>query len=113
MTTIERLASINVTIDFALPMECYTVDDCVAMGDEECKALYSELEKHVIYGGAYGEATEAQEDLFWTLSAYYDHKYYLDNIEAFLEYESHMGEPDFDWDFYSDWHKDMYGFRPR
>ena len=31
----------------------------------------------------------------------------------FLEYASHKNEPDFDWDFYSDWHKDIYGFRPR
>lgn len=31
----------------------------------------------------------------------------------FLEYASHKGEDDFDWDFYSDWHKDIYGFRPR
>lgn len=31
----------------------------------------------------------------------------------FLEYASHKGEDDFDWDFYSDWHKDIYGYRPR
>lgn len=31
----------------------------------------------------------------------------------FLEYASHKDEADFDWDFYSDWHKDVYGFRPR
>jgi hypothetical protein len=30
----------------------------------------------------------------------------------FIEYCTHMDEPDFDWDFYSDWHKDLYGFRP-
>lgn len=33
-------------------------------------------------------------------------------MDDFLEYQSHMDEPDFDWDFYSDWHKDIYGFRP-
>lgn len=113
MTTMNRLATINVTIDFALPMECLTIDDFVAMDDKECENLYSALEKHVIYGGVYGEATPAQVEAFCTLSTYFDHKYYEDNIDAFLEYQSHMGEPDFDWDFYSDWHKDMYGYRPR
>lgn len=39
---------------------------------------------------------------------------YREYAEAdFLEYASHKGEADFDWDFYSDWHKDIYGFRPR
>lgn len=42
-----------------------------------------------------------------------DDEYYEENIEAFREYESHYGEPDFDYGFYSDWHKDIFGFRPR
>lgn len=39
---------------------------------------------------------------------------YREYAEAdFLEYASHKDEPNFDWGFYSDWHKDLYGFRPR
>lgn len=52
-------------------------------------------------------------DMFWELVGISDEAYYNANIADFLEYKSHMGEPDFDWGFYSDWHKDIYGFRPR
>lgn len=48
-----------------------------------------------------------QEEDAWNNQAYRDY------TEAdFLEYASHKNEPDFDWDYYSDWHKDLYGFRP-
>ena len=40
-------------------------------------------------------------------------RYREENLADFLEYESHKDEEGFDWDFYSDWHKDMYGYRPR
>ena len=36
----------------------------------------------------------------------------IDEAELF-EYAKKKNEPDFDWDFYSDWYKDVYGFRPR
>ena len=43
----------------------------------------------------------------------WDNQAYRDYAEAdFLEYASHKNEPDFNWDYYSDWHKDLYGFRP-
>ena len=44
----------------------------------------------------------------------YEHMAYKKYAEAdFLEYASHKNEPTFNWDYYSDWHKDIYGFRPR
>ena len=53
------------------------------------------------------------ECAYWNLSNE-NHVAYVAYAEAdFLEYASHKDEPDFDWDFYSDWHKDIYGFRPR
>lgn len=105
MTTIERLANINVTINFEIPMECLTIDDFADMDDAKCEAMYTSLQM-------VQNPTREQDEAFWTLSRYFDEKYYFDNIDAFNEYRSHMDEPDFDWDFYSDWHKDMYGFRP-
>lgn len=49
----------------------------------------------------------------WQEEDSWDSQAYRDYAEAdFLEYASHKNEPDFDWDFYSDWHKDLYGFRP-
>lgn len=41
-----------------------------------------------------------------------DDIYREENMESFRAYEQRMNEPDFDWDFYSDWHKDMFGYRP-
>ena len=108
MTTMNRLATLNVTINFELPMECLTLEDFIAMGEEKLNAFYQSLMHKVDMQ----TANDLEESLFWEIGHYYDHKYYEDNIDAFLEYKSHMGEPNFDWDFYSDWHKDMYGFRP-
>lgn len=109
MTTMNRLATLNVTIDFALPMECMTLEDFIAMGDEKLNNLFQQLQVKMLHH----TATKLEEEIWADIDYYYDHKYYEDNIDAFLEYKSHMGEPDFDWGFYSDWHKDMYGFRPR
>lgn len=54
--------------------------------------------------------------LWLKAEALLDEVYYYDNLESereLHEYAKHMNEPDFDWDYYSDWHKDVYGFRPR
>lgn len=61
-------------------------------------------------------AKAGDNDRLW-LKAYslLDEVHYYDNIESereFHEYAKHMNEPDFDWNYYSDWHKDIYGFRP-
>lgn len=109
MTTLNKLASINVTINFELPVECLTVDDFVAMSDDALKAIQSRIASKMNAE----TASDDEAELYWSIEYYWDNKYYEDNIDAFDEYRSHMGEPDFDWDFYSDWHKDMYGFRPR
>lgn len=108
MTTMERLATINVIINFSLPVECLTVDDFIAMSDD----AVSDIEKQLGRKIDAMTATDAEKGVYWDILNYWDEKYYYDNIDAFLEYKSHMNEPDFDWDFYSDWHKDMYGFRP-
>lgn len=108
MTTMNKLAELGVTIDCALPMECYSVADYVAMDKEQLSKIYRELGNKMDCR----IATDEEEALYWEISAYYDDEYYYENIDAFLEYQSRMNEPDFDWDFYSDWHKDMYGYRP-
>ena len=114
MTTMEKLATLNVTIDFSLPVQCLATADFVAMTDAELDDLYRVLmkEEEADYYGS-RKMSEARKRLYYDITWYYDNKYYEDHIEAFKEYESHMGEPDFDWSFYSDWHKDMYGYRPR
>lgn len=47
-----------------------------------------------------------------SLCAIEDEEYRAENMDAFKAYEARMGEPDFDWSYYSDWHKDMFGYRP-
>ena len=109
MTTIERLASINVSIDFALPVECLSVDDFSSMPHDVLMDIWAEMGRLMDSR----KATREQEALYWEIDAYEQDRYYYDHIEAFREFESHKDEPDFDWDFYSDWHKDMFGYRPR
>lgn len=46
------------------------------------------------------------------LCAIEDEEYRAENMDAFKAYEARMNEPDFDWGYYSDWHKDMFGYRP-
>lgn len=82
-----------------------------AMNRDERNALYRLLNS--VLEGASGITWDIAYESYCELSAIEDDEYYAENIEAFIEYESHMDEPDFDWGFYSDWHKDMYGFRPR
>ena len=36
-----------------------------------------------------------------------------EDIDELHEYSKKMGTPEFDYDFYSDWYKDVYGIRPR
>lgn len=47
-----------------------------------------------------------------TLGYIEDEEYREANYATFRAYELRMGEPDFDWGMYSDWHKDMFGYRP-
>ena len=100
MTTMQRLANINVTINFTLPIECLTTDDYAAMPDAECDAILNKLNERMLFH--FEEMTDAERSAFATISWYYDEKFYHDNIDAFLEYQSRMNEPDFDWGFYSD-----------
>lgn len=75
----------------------------------------SELMEEVEYArpsDAIYQWKEIIEDMYWELDYIEDKAYRNRYMDDFLEYQSHMDEPDFDWDFYSDWHKDMYGFRP-
>lgn len=64
----------------------------------------------------YCDDLEDYHDLIWStyrqFEAVEDSRYYDYAIADFREYEKHYGEPDFDYDFYSDWHKDIFGYRP-
>ena len=105
MTTINKLAAMNVTINFELPMDCLDKDDIKAMNEEDRQKLRSYFFRKY-------DLTANEDRVYWLLHEVEDEEYYEENIKEFREYESHMNEPDFDWGFYSDWHKDMFGYRP-
>ena len=110
MTTMNKLAELNVTIDFVLPMECYSDADYDAMDRAELNTLYSELSKEYYEGDYCGKGmSEERIGLFYDIDNYFSRE----DERKFHEYCTHMDEPDFDWGFYSDWHKDIYGYRPR
>lgn len=103
MTTMNRLESMNVTVDFEIPVECLTYDDIKAMSREQ---------RHELWKFA-SDNYDEYSDLYWLVDEVDHDIFFEENIAQFREYESHMGEEDFDWGFYSDWHKDFFGFRPR
>lgn len=81
-----------------------TKEEIKAMNKEERQALHAHFFEVYDLGG--------EDRVYWLLNEIEDEEYYEENIEKFKEYEAKMNEPDFDWDFYSDWHKDMFGYRP-
>lgn len=108
LTRLNRLGvSMDVTFDTLLTMLCwYDLND---MNHEERCELCAYAAKRMDEDAENGN----WRGIFEEVSEYLDDEYYNDNLIAFLEYKERMGQPDFDWDFYSDWHKDMYGYRPR
>lgn len=108
MTTLERLNKINVTINFEIPFECYTYADWANMDEQALSDLYDALGKKMDNM----KASKQEKALYYDIACFYDQEYYNRTIDDFREYCTHKNEPDFDWSFYSDWHKDLFGFRP-
>lgn len=88
-------------------------EDIKKMPREERNALRGKVEAILLGMSPADGRWEAAYEVYSDIRCLEDNEYYEANIDAFRAYEAKMGEPDFDWDFYSDWHKDMFGFRPR
>lgn len=120
MTTINRLANLGITLDVSADtlaeVSAYdefdlTYEEIKAMSKEEREDLYKKCTAildgpssdiwSAVYHGAYSMLTEIEDEEFRE-----------ENMAEFKAYEAKMGQPDFDWGFYSDWHKDMFGYRP-
>ena len=89
-------------------------EDIKAMNDEERRALRKMLDK-ALDGAMYEDPNgvwDVAYPTYETLNYIEDEEYRERNMDAFRAYEAKMGEPDFDFGFYSDWHKDMFGYRP-
>lgn len=64
--------------------------------------------------------TKAAESEYWMLSNLEHEEYRKENEPKLIQfYKEHIEGKKWedirqeDWDWYSDWHKDVYGFRPR
>lgn len=120
MTLNDKLAAMNVTVtvsdETASAMGLfedtyeYSYADIKAMSSEDRMALRKKCEHEMDFGNQ--DRFSDFYDLYCTISRVEDDEYREENMDSFREFESHMHEPDFDWGFYSDWHKDMFGYRP-
>lgn len=73
-----------------------------------------------VLNGCVGEAWDAVYEEYCALSAVLNERYREENQAAFdAFYAKHIKGKSWeeihpeDWSFYSDWHKDMFGFRPK
>ena len=89
-----------------------------AMTTEEINNRIHELTKVLDFG--ISEDWDAAYKEYCELNIVLDNRYREENEGKFLEFYKEYIEgksleeidPE-DWSYYSDWHKDMYGFRPR
>ena len=91
---------------------------CNAMTTEEIRTRINELS--AILDGVIDDNWDKAYNEYNKLNAILDERYRAENQTAFNAfYEKHIKGRTWEeidqeaWDFYSDWHKDMYGYRPR
>ena len=89
-----------------------------AMTNEEINARVNELSN--ILNGAIDDGWDKAYKEYSELRAIQDERYRAENQDAFNAfYEKNIKGRSWEeidpeaWQFYSDWHKDMYGYRPR
>lgn len=90
-----------------------------AMTNAELNQRIRELDI-ILMGDCTGDAWSEAYSEYCKLRAVQDERYREDNQKSFdafykkhIEGRSWEEIDDETWSFYSDWHKDMYGFRPR
>ena len=119
MNTIIRLENLGITIeasDETLAEICkadefeVTYDEVKAMSKEERSALEKKCTD--ILNDPCADMWSTVYSCYKTINAVIDDEYREEHMAEFKAYEARMNEPNFDWDYYSDWHKDMFGYRP-
>ena len=86
-------------------------EDIKAMSKEERRTLRDSLNA-ILNTYPEKEEWDATYRVYEELNYIEDEEYREENMADFRAYELKMNEPDFDWGWYSDWHKDMFGYRP-
>jgi hypothetical protein len=89
------------------------------MTNEQINQRLNEL-SNILDGDCTAEGWDKAYKEYFELRAVQDERYRVENQAAFdAFYEKHIKGKSWDeldpdaWGFYSDWHKDMYGYRPR
>lgn len=95
------------------------MNNYTTMTDAELNSRIREL-SNILDSNPIGEAWDKAYSEYCELTYEQDERYRERNREAFNAfYEKHIKGKTWEeidpeaWGFYSDWHKDMYGFRPR
>lgn len=104
----------DLALDILVREYTYDHDTIKAMGADERRALRKKLQDMLDYC-MYEDPNNLWDVVYASyliLSQIEDEEYREANMADFRAYEAKMYEPDFDWSFYSDWHKDMFGYRP-
>ena len=70
MTTLNKLANINVTINFELPVECLTLDDFVAMSDDALRAIQNRVASKMNAATRIPNATNAPFTILFILFSF-------------------------------------------
>ena len=94
--------SINVEDEEKLIFDCLGWTDVQEMSEEEINEIYNYISDKL-------HNCEIESDE-WT--EWYGWISFIDEVRL-ANYAKKIDSPEFDWDFYSDWHKDVYGIRPR
>ena len=96
-----------------------TFEEIRAMSSADINKRLREL-SDILQFGCFGENWDEAYKEYGRLSAVLDERYREENQSAFdAFYEEHIKGRSWDeidpdaWQCYSDWHKDMYGFRPK
>ena len=109
MTTINSIANLLVTSCGLSEVEAFEMAEFENVIAERAYINFAEE-----------EARDAEEIAYWARIEEEERAYYERNYKPFMEWTAkNISGKSFEdiapetWDYYSDWHKDLYGFRPR
>ena len=93
-------------------VELFTSAEYKALDKQSRRKAYDNIRKLMDDTDPASDTWSAYYEIYCWYNAVDDEEYREENMAEFKAYEARMNEPDFDWDYYSDWHKDMFGYRP-
>ena len=111
----------NITLDQITKEYTVSYEDIMKMSREDRNALMQKVTAVLDCNGYIGAYNiwDAAYTTYSTLTAILDNEFYEENIDKFNAWvKEHISGKSYEeidphtWDFYSDWHKDIFGVRP-